>query len=65
MKKRISVSDVAGFSVAERIQFVEDVWTVSPSFRTRSNYQTKQRKSLIVALNRIIKILILALHGKR
>jgi putative addiction module component (TIGR02574 family) len=26
MKKRISVSDVAGFSVAERIQFVEDVW---------------------------------------
>jgi putative addiction module component (TIGR02574 family) len=26
MKKRISVSDVAEFSVAERIQFVEDVW---------------------------------------
>jgi hypothetical protein len=26
MKKQISVSDVAGFSVAERIQFVEDVW---------------------------------------
>jgi putative addiction module component (TIGR02574 family) len=26
MKKRISVSDVTGFSVAERIQFVEDVW---------------------------------------
>ena len=26
MKKTISVSDVAGFSIAERIQFVEDVW---------------------------------------
>jgi putative addiction module component (TIGR02574 family) len=26
VKKRISVSDVAEFSVAERIQFVEDVW---------------------------------------
>jgi putative addiction module component (TIGR02574 family) len=26
MKKRISVSDVAELSVAERIQFVEDVW---------------------------------------
>jgi putative addiction module component (TIGR02574 family) len=26
MKKRISVSDVAEFSIAERIQFVEDVW---------------------------------------
>jgi putative addiction module component (TIGR02574 family) len=26
MKKRISVSDITGFSVAERIQFVEDVW---------------------------------------
>lgn len=26
MKKKISVADVASFSVAERIQFVEDVW---------------------------------------
>jgi putative addiction module component (TIGR02574 family) len=26
MKKHISVADVTGMSVAERIQFVEDVW---------------------------------------
>jgi putative addiction module component (TIGR02574 family) len=26
MKKSISVSDVAEFSISERIQFVEDVW---------------------------------------
>jgi putative addiction module component (TIGR02574 family) len=26
MKKQISAADVAGLSVAERIQFVEDVW---------------------------------------
>jgi len=26
MKKRISVADVTGLSVADRIQFVEDVW---------------------------------------
>ena len=50
MKKRISVSDVAGFSVAERIQFVEDVWDSIAELPDQVELPDEAKKELDIRL---------------
>jgi putative addiction module component (TIGR02574 family) len=46
MKKRISVADVTGLSVAERIQFVEDVWDSIAEIPEQVELPEKAKKEL-------------------